>query len=635
MVNSVIEFDDSSASEVDYRLPTKLAICLSEYGDFMYVGAEDSDQFVGNVHRYILLEQLDLTGNFVIDEYKESTLDILANTGLTLENTKNLELTLDGTSESLIIDIEDSTSFYLNSSSVQVNEGQNVLIKFSSDNIAVGTVVPFVIEGEVTVNDFIPTLPDLTGQFIVGEDEDVSFTFKNDLITEGPEVFTLKIPSTDDYVDVNILDTSITPTYTLEAFTETGGVETVVTSVDEGDSFKFRLTHQNLPEGVKIPYEIKGVSSDDFSPNLESFTGEFTIEDGTASYSTSNFNLNLDRLTENSETVTFEITDHLQNVQSTDITINDTSLSPSYSMDVRRSGASILSTVYRMKVPNLDRYDHSQNYNYLHFQQSVVNGQIQGMPEVGEHFYIQSGETTGTRYYLGKIVSIENITPSYNTPWYLVKLGEPDDGVVTGDSVYVNDLASHGTFQDEGYVHWLKIHENVGTVDHCIAYGHAYSGGTWNQYSFAPTYGIAEYGSPIGDTNNVLTRFEGGHLIDDYIYANEIEGYDMVGRNVYTGNYTTIQNLDGSYGSGPIYNVLMGTVDKVEVGEVTNDGVPYSYILTIIPDQDFINSGSEIDHYYFRNRLRHNSTYPHISIKSSDGSYDCLLYTSPSPRDRG
>ena len=202
LFGDIIEFDDSSFSEINFQnAPTNgLAICLSEYGDFMYVGNENAENYIGNVHRYILLEQLDLTGNFVIDENKESTLDILPKTGLTLENTKNLELTLDGTSDSLIIDIEDSTVFYLNTSSVQVNEGQNILIKFSSDNIARGTTVPFVIEGDVTVNDFDPALPDLTDEFIVGEKEDVSFVFRNDLITEGPEVFRLRIPSTDQSI---------------------------------------------------------------------------------------------------------------------------------------------------------------------------------------------------------------------------------------------------------------------------------------------------------------------------------------------------------------------------------------------------------------------------------------------------
>ena len=112
----------------------------------------------------------------------------------------------------------------------------------------------------------------LTGNFVTGTTDDVTFNVTADATTEGAETFSLELDNGEDTITVTINDTSLDPTYAVSASRA---------SVNEGESFTVNLTTTDVQDGVGVGYTITGVSSADIDG--ASLTGTFTVSSNAAS----------------------------------------------------------------------------------------------------------------------------------------------------------------------------------------------------------------------------------------------------------------------------------------------------------------------------------------------------------------
>ena len=85
------------------------------------------------------------------------------------------------------------------------SEGQTIEFTLSTDNVANGTIIPWIVSG-ISAADL--SAGTLSGNFTVGSVDMVSFTIANDLLTEGVESMTMTLPNHNTNYTVTIADSS-------------------------------------------------------------------------------------------------------------------------------------------------------------------------------------------------------------------------------------------------------------------------------------------------------------------------------------------------------------------------------------------------------------------------------------------
>lgn len=106
--------------------------------------------------------------------------------------------------------------FILTANTYVIDENGEVTITLSTQNVTAGTALPWTISGtgidsnDFSQGDFLDATA-LTGEFVVGTTDSVSFTMDEDLTTEGSEVFTLSLDGGQANVSIVVNDTSTTP----------------------------------------------------------------------------------------------------------------------------------------------------------------------------------------------------------------------------------------------------------------------------------------------------------------------------------------------------------------------------------------------------------------------------------------
>lgn len=94
-----------------------------------------------------------------------------------------------------------------------IDEGNTLTITLTTTNVPASSSIPYTITG-VSSGDINGA--SLTGNFTAGSGspatDDVTFTITADATTEGPETLTLSLDNGKDSIDVDINDTSLTPT---------------------------------------------------------------------------------------------------------------------------------------------------------------------------------------------------------------------------------------------------------------------------------------------------------------------------------------------------------------------------------------------------------------------------------------
>ena len=210
-----------------------------------------------------------LTGNFIVGTTDLITLNVTED-ALT-EGDETLTLTLDNGQDTIDVTIVDTSidPTYTLSGSTTVNEGDIISIQLDTTDVNGGTTVPYTITG-VSSEDINGA--SLTGVFVVGTTDLITFTVTEDALTEGDEILTLTLDNGRASIDVNIVDTSLTQTYTLSSNPET---------INSGDSVTITLNTENVSDGSIVDYTISG----DVIPSdlgLVELTGSFTINNNTS-----------------------------------------------------------------------------------------------------------------------------------------------------------------------------------------------------------------------------------------------------------------------------------------------------------------------------------------------------------------
>jgi plastocyanin len=200
--------------------------------------------------------------------------------------------------------------YTLNPSTTNTGElGQTVTVELVTSNVLAGTVLPYTISGIQSAD--IGGL-NLTGTFIVGTTDILSFPITVDLATEGQEVMTVKLDNNQATTSIVIQDTSTTPAISY-------GLTTSAATVDEGGTFTITLTSENVASGTLVGYTITGVDSADIGG--ADLTGNFEI--GTVESIV--YTATEDLLTDGAETFQMSIDGTSTIVE---VAIGDTSLSP-------------------------------------------------------------------------------------------------------------------------------------------------------------------------------------------------------------------------------------------------------------------------------------------------------------------
>lgn len=251
-----------------------------------------------------------LTGSFIVGVQNTLTVQVTADATFD-DGNEIFSLALDNGNATVNVTIADTSkpdpSYFLSPSSAAVDEGGTLTFTLTTGNVATGTNLPYTITG---VNSADIGGASLTGNFVVGLTDSVSFTITADELSEGQETITLALNNGLASSSVPIADTSTIPaTYNLNVSSNT---------VNEGGSFDVNLSYTNGTAGVIVPYTITGVTSADLGG--ASLTGSFVVGE-TESIT---FNVANDITTEGTET--FQLT--LNNYSSVyvQVTIADTSL---------------------------------------------------------------------------------------------------------------------------------------------------------------------------------------------------------------------------------------------------------------------------------------------------------------------
>lgn len=208
--------------------------------------------------------------------------------------------------------------------------GQTVSIRLITTNVLAGTVIPYTITG-VQSADIGGAL--LTGNFVVGTTDVISFPITADLTTEGVETLVMSLTNGGATTSITIADSSTSPAESLTLTTDK-------TSVNEGGTFTITLTTGNIADATEVDYEITGVSSEDI--NGVSLTGTFVVGQDMVR----NFIVSEDATTEGPEQFQISLSQYPDVVAT--VTIGDTSLSPivpSYSLSTSASPANEGSTI--------------------------------------------------------------------------------------------------------------------------------------------------------------------------------------------------------------------------------------------------------------------------------------------------
>ena len=204
-----------------------------------------------------------------------------------------------------------TSTYSLNPSTTSTAEaGQTVSITLITTNVLAGTVLGYTISG---VQSADIGGANLTGNFIVGTTDAISFPITADQTTEGAETLTMMLDNGEATCTIQIQDSSTTSA-------QTYALSTDKTTASEGDSFTITLTTTNIDSGTLVPHEITGVNSEDIG-NL-ALTGNFEV----GVTESINVTLTEDQLTEGTET--FQISLSQNSEVTAAVAITDSSTAP-------------------------------------------------------------------------------------------------------------------------------------------------------------------------------------------------------------------------------------------------------------------------------------------------------------------
>ena len=174
--------------------------------------------------------------------------------------------------------VDTPATYSISQSATSVNEGSSVTFTVTTTNVVNGTIVYWATTGTTDANDFSDSTT--SGSVTINSNSgSITRTLRNDLTTEGSQNFTLRIYAeaslttllaTASAVTVN--DTSLTPPTTpppTSVPVPTYSINTLQTSVNEGNSANFLISTTNVPNGTVLYWTTDSVSG---TVNASDFT---------------------------------------------------------------------------------------------------------------------------------------------------------------------------------------------------------------------------------------------------------------------------------------------------------------------------------------------------------------------------
>lgn len=171
--------------------------------------------------------------------------------------------------------------YTLSASPTSANEGQSTIVTLTTENVDVGTSVPYSITG---INSSDLSTGSISGNFVIeaGGADSLTFTFREDAANEGTE--TMVLAAGGQTVSVSVADTSRAVSYTWHT--------TPSATPDEGDVLNFVARvynsnetmwwHQNLPLTDVNPYQGQLTKAGPFTSGSDFYythTGSTTIQE--------------------------------------------------------------------------------------------------------------------------------------------------------------------------------------------------------------------------------------------------------------------------------------------------------------------------------------------------------------------
>lgn len=437
-------------------------------------------------------------------------------------------------------------TYILTASQYVVDEGGQVAVTLTTQNIPSGVSIPWTITG-VSSADFsqgdFTNMSTLTGEFVVGTTDTVTFTMAEDSLTEGIENLLLTLDGGLATIGIAVNDTSAAPTPTYSLSADSG-------TINEGDSVTITLTTTSITDGTQLPYSISGagINASDFD-GLSSLNGTFTVNGNSASVTLTTL---ADQTTEGNETFVLALDNGLA---STSVAILDTSMDPVASQGLKMA----------VIVGDNNYGDGSLQYR--------LGGR-------GDYTEINWGDgNTDTYYNIGQ-QSYDSIAHSYSSPGtYIVE--------VKGSGAIVPNAAWNGNTKwnrlgmplydaaaDTGNVGPFGMNRPAIELDFSTVTNLSVSGTTMTITDSANTDWAsivtgASYSDAIGGAMQMT--------LNDERYWSEITSA------VTNGNTTTITIANGDFYAQGVGNLEIAITDDGAVA-VLNDLVTYPIQMTLRPD---------------------------------------------------
>ena len=234
-------------------------------------------------------------------------------------------------------------SYSIAYSSEDVDEGSQVTFTLSTTDVANGTTLYYTISGVESADIGGASL---TGSFIVGTTESVSFTLTEDNAEEGAELIFLGLNNGEAISYVTVNDTSNPGTIDLSQYTYTVALTdsngNAVTSVDEGSEYTITTT-TDAPDGTYLWVHLTSNNElgtnevhwiDWLMDNTQSLARKPMVSGGGTTTSLSIVADNTTEINYEKFTVKISIADEWADVpdnyvtETAEITINDTSQDP-------------------------------------------------------------------------------------------------------------------------------------------------------------------------------------------------------------------------------------------------------------------------------------------------------------------
>ena len=556
-----------------------------------------------------------------------------------IEN-KTFIISLDGYDVSATVSLNVIETYDL-SAPIEVDEGDVITVDLSTQGVDIGAQVSYRIEG-VSSSDISGA--SLTGSFTIDENGNAQKTFNvtEDALTEGPEVFILKLDNNEDEVNVNIVDTSRLPSYNLS-------VDNSIVNETDNHIFIVTLVTENVNAGERIYYTMSGsgIEVNDFV-GLTSLKGYFEV--GTTDIITCT--VKEDFISESNENILFSLDNNSDFIS---ITIQDTS-TPTYDLtstspvdegdvitvNLATQGLSNGTIVpYRIEgISSSDISDASLTGNFtvgangnaqktfnvtedrLSDGDKTFRLSIVGVNEYVDVTIIDTSKTPGFTLQ-SNIETVDETVPDNVVAITLITentfLGEEFDYTISGDSITPDDftgLASlNGTFTVDANgrdnvtltINEDFITENNETLILALDNGQAQKSIIINDTSIE-TYDLTRNVASVDEGEDIIITLTTRGVIDNTsipytitgVSSNDIEGVNTSGNfivvnNTATVTFTTTEDLS-PIEDGFKENVEIFTLTLDNIGETVSVDINDTSVQTfeLIPDVLSVNEGDQV-----------------------------------------